>query len=392
MPSHDSCTIYNGNADTIAAVAYCSRRKMATTVHVSSDSYQDEHDASAITANCPTDGIVFGCYCHSATSVCGSTVFPPTNSACTMAATQSTSTTRDGIKVYAVCEQDLINLNFGGTRSGEGHFAKALNVEVRARPDQMKSLECTDTECTECTDIDSCWHGTQEAHQSDTVPWTKKQLDGYMAIHVPPNHPGGYSSYVAEMWARCASGGGEWSVKVYDISNGILNVYLNDELLATAEEVTWPRGNSQAISFSLKGDARIRLIFRPTNSSELSKAVTITEGWDIDPWVDECMTNKDCLNVLNPNWGSENMRNAGFALRNSARLQYLCLNENDTSSYHTTPADEMCNRWKNCLSERYKDHLKSILEAASPFAEPPPSPPPTPYPGYGGGPPTPPDG
>jgi hypothetical protein len=105
---------------------------------------------------------------------------------------------------------------------------------------------------------------------------------------------------------------------------------------------------TQRISAKVKGNATIRVVAYPSDSSVGCVAAVDFLARQVDPYVEHCMGTQMCLAEFGGN-------QAGFELRNNPQEQYDCLKGNI--------ANASCTAFDTCLTKGgYKDGLLEILE------------------------------
>jgi len=244
-------------------------------------------------------------------------------------------------------DPDTEKIAFGGVKHADG----TGNQKVwKYRPETIKTSSCEGEECTECTDPSSCWHGKGTA---------------LLVLQVPPTNP--HSRFVFEAWASCGTGGGTWSLNVYNkkFENGHLSVYMNGAPEATITKAEVEASKDQICkkdkkctklrkTIELTKDAHVRVEFSRTDPKLDAYALVAFVAENVDSRVDRCMGVKDCLAKLGD--GSDD----GFKLRSSNKLQLQCVEASDPATISST-----CAEWTGCLSEQEQlINIKSILRAA----------------------------
>jgi hypothetical protein len=236
-----------------------------------------------------------------------------------------------------------VNFQFGGLKHGKDELVyegrRMPDVDKLLRPEYVKSLACRDTGCIECTNKKACWYGDS--------PWGQ----GYLVLAVPADAPSD-EFYVADFWARCSTGSGEWKVCPGDAwSNGDMSVEVNGQRLGSIG------GYSSCVSFASK-DAHVQIKFRRSHKDYQASASAIISAERVDASVESCMSVKDCLKILGD--GSA----ASFALRNSNRKQYECIAARDYATRNAISVK--CPPWVQCLSQdaNNKKRLEVFLRAA----------------------------
>jgi len=209
----------------------------------------------------------------------------------------------------------------------------------------VKSEVCSPTMCKDCNSRSGCWHGSGSRNGKH---------DGFLKVEVPPNSAS--TSYIAEVWARCGDGGGQWSVKTMQswFTNGIIDIFVDGKLKKTIKSSG--KKESMRKRFDIKGDARIRVSFRPINTAKTAKVSILLMANGVVPIVDDCMSVKEGLEVL----GTES--DAAFDLRNVNLRQLTCLQSRFEAMSSTL--QKKCIEWKGRLSKDQKETLMAFLSAA----------------------------
>jgi len=212
------------------------------------------------------------------------------------------------------------------------------------RPEVVKMQVCEDdgpASCSECTDQSACWHASSK---------TVSNHDGGLQLDVPASSP--HKRFVAEMWASCSNGNGVWLLKNLAAKNGILSVYVNDELLKTAV------GLQKTVTIPVVKDSRVRVEFVRTDTATRASSLIFVWADHVDAYVDNCMDVKNCLADLGD--GTD----AAFRFRNSNAKQLQCIHA--TTKIEQNTVSDHCRPWVTCLSKEpgRKDKLKILLKAA----------------------------
>jgi len=237
-------------------------------------------------------------------------------------------------------DDGTVSIEFGGT-SHKSHMAgKGKHLEqYLTRPEAVKSKVCTGSTCEDCTSPDSCWHGIED--------------DGWGFMEVVAQAGQSHTRYEAEVWARCITEGAKWKIKVHDVKNGEIVVYVDGvELQRTKKKA------DIKIDMKKTEEARIRIVFEPKDKKKLSEARYYMYAEKMDESVDGCMTAKECLSILGD--GSV----PAFQLRNGNRKQLKCLSGDESNM---SPGLRMkCEAWRGCVSQSNKQRdLVALLKAAS---------------------------
>ena len=137
---------------------------------------------------------------------------------------------------------------------------------------------------------------------------------GTMKVSVKPNSR--FDSFVQEMFFNCSSSVGTYHFELNEMINGKILIYVNNILKQTITKGgAFGLRDVYPFTFDTSADARVRVVFVPTNRSSPSTAAGKVEAMDIDASVDGCMTGKLCMNKLGD--GSA----AAYELRNDNNLQ-----------------------------------------------------------------------
>lgn len=247
-----------------------------------------------------------------------------------------------------------INLDFGGEKVVTQPFKGGTRNQKRRQehvinmhhPDLVKSQICDSNRCAECQDKSGCWHGK-------TFKRAKKAV---MEINMAPGAATASTNYVAEVWARCSSDGGEWLIEIGEMfENGVFSVYVDNKL---EREITPAQDTSEPILFHIEGDhkARIKLVFRVEDRSKAAHVSVRLRALQVDAMVEHCMSVKNGLEILGD--GSD----AGFLLRNNNKYQLVCLQ----GRMHRLPFEVQakCVAWTSRMTDERKSMLRAFLEAA----------------------------
>lgn len=227
------------------------------------------------------------------------------------------------------------------------------------RPAFAKSERCTDTTCEDCTLVSSCWHGDDvEYVEQDIWDMIKLAFRGFPSeggIFVDVAAGSTFTSYVQEVSVKCVGNRGKWFLKVIEITNGKLEVFVNHILHTTiyTDIVSHLMDHLYEIPVGDKEESNVRVVFSPTDKSKESRSVAILNALNIDVAVEECMTATACLEKLGDQHGFE------FTLRNNNTLQWQCL-ENRTDSF-PDELKTLCGLWLDCMSPDKIHALKVFL-------------------------------
>jgi len=144
-------------------------------------------------------------------------------------------------------------------------------------------------------------------------------------------------------------------------------VFLDDDLKRTITVRDEKHKHTHLTLPVLKdSNVHIRIVFTPDqkcpehNCPECkcrsSSAEISLRASNVAPFVDKCMTVKDCLQVLGD--GS----NASFKIRNSNVVQLACLRGQHGSM--SEPVKNKCEEWEACLPDEAKQSIATLLGAA----------------------------
>jgi hypothetical protein len=140
---------------------------------------------------------------------------------------------------------------------------------------------------------------------------------------------------------------------VYGLTNGVISLYLNDELQRTVKKKNYRK----KYHMRFKKEGFLVVAMTPTVSSKSAWANVKIEAWHIEAGTDICMGQKECLSLL-----ADGSKEA-FALRNSVPLQLQCLEAETVEKRRLVAAK--CDPWFKCLHKSGKlSGLRVFLRAA----------------------------
>jgi len=238
-----------------------------------------------------------------------------------------------------LCEK--VNLKFGGAT----HMTTASNWLYR--PEAIKSLVCGHTNCKECTDQDTCWHGVETSA-------------GHLKLSVPGSwHHIFHARFVVELWAKCTGGNGDWNVRARNLVNGGVKVFANAKLVGSISQSqsASTATNIVPVTIAIGADTHVRAEFTRTSTWLASSGELWIFAKEVDQYVEDCMAVKDCLSELGD--GSKE----AFKLRNDNKKQLQCLTA--TTDAARDAINSKCKPWQKCLAKDAGriDKLKTLLAA-----------------------------
>ena len=111
------------------------------------------------------------------------------------------------------------DMYFGGASHGISHAWTATGYVGLERPEVTKNETCSDTQCQDCSDPTSCWHGRSDTAVGDGG----REVEGALKVEVPIKE-GEITSYTTGIWVKCGVGGGKLLIDVYAETNGVLSL------------------------------------------------------------------------------------------------------------------------------------------------------------------------
>jgi len=253
-----------------------------------------------------------------------------------------------------------VNLWFGGRAHSDGNPSDYLDGKLFSmRPENIKTLACRKEGCTECTRKSLCWHGQGATGN-----------DGNLALEVPSEAPGD-QFYVADFWARCSNGSGEWKLCINrqghkqtseswggHLTNGDIIIYVNGKRFDSFTESEMKTKDKKCVSFDSTKDSQLRMEFHRNNKALAASSNLYIEVIGVDASVDNCMAVKDCLKIF----GDDS--DTSFAFRNSNHKQLECIVATDDATRNAI--SDKCAPWTQCLSQQTgrKEDLEVFLRAA----------------------------
>jgi hypothetical protein len=163
------------------------------------------------------------------------------------------------------------------------------------------------------------------------------------------------------VWASCAGGNGQWSVKFWpeEIVNGVIKLFVDGSLRRTIDAST-PSGNGGKLNvdIAIAKNTRVRILFeRSTAGQAASVGALRLKARKVDAYVDKCMGVKNCLPSLGD--GSD----SAFHFRNSNTKQLACIAA--TTAQQRDAVSDHCKIFEACVSSSgITSELKALLGAA----------------------------